>query len=179
MFMRQTLREAFSSLLSPNYLALCCFALGKSCRSAWDQQGAALLLQTKAVPHLVSLCDASMLYRLCWLRRLLESKLWSKVSRRLQIQPWPADWRCGEDIWAGKGRKSSHLGCVLKWWAHMLMLWRKVKPLNWLISVYMGLTETDVRRHAWHFYLCSHSRTSLVPKGWERGSSAGPCLSFQ
>lgn len=30
MFMRQTLREAFSSLQSPNYLALCCFALGKA-----------------------------------------------------------------------------------------------------------------------------------------------------
>lgn len=40
-----------------------------------------------------------------------------------------------------------------------------------------GFNKTDVRRYTWHFYLCSHSGTSSVPKGWDRGSSAGPCLS--
>lgn len=84
-----------------------------------------------------------MLCRLFWLWRLLESKLRSNVSRRLQIQPWPADWRCGEDIWAGRGRKSSHLGCrVVFWTGRLLMLWMKMKPAwNWLISVYMDLTK--------------------------------------
>lgn len=32
--------------LDPEHLMLSCFALGKGCRSAWDQQGAAWLLQT-------------------------------------------------------------------------------------------------------------------------------------
>ena len=106
-------------------------------------------------------------YRLFWLWRLLESKLWSRLSRRIHIQPWPGDWRCGEDIWAGRGRKKLSPGpqhCVLWLWTHVSVLWRKTRPaLNWLILVYMGLTDTG--GHTWCFYLCSHSRTSLVPPG--------------
>lgn len=156
-----------STLLPARPTASHALLWGKGWRSAWDQRGAPLLLQTWAVPRVVSWCDASALYRLFWLRRLLESKLWSRLPRSIQIQPWAAGQRCGEDVWAGRGRKKlspGPRGCALWWRASVSVLRRKTRPaLNWLISVYMALT--DVGRHTWHFYLCSHSRTSLVPLG--------------
>lgn len=92
------------------------------------------------------------------------------------VTSWLKMWRRHLNRYRQEKLSLGLQGCVWKWWDHVLMLWMKMKPaLNWLISVFMGLT--DVRRHTWHFYLCSHSRISLVHKGWERGSCAGPCLS--